>query len=480
MESKLYTTFGGISYAIQEIDSNPFTFLQCDNVVVNQRLGSGIKRGGTSHYAVTGDIWGIGAYAKETTSTKLPVYDVPIRHRRDGSTSYIETLDWSADTWGALTQGSVLTGNLGIGDICSFAQPSDLLCVCAGMPAKLTSSTGNVNKLGGAAPSSAPTLGSSGTGITGTYAYCYTFYDSTTGWESSPSAIASVTVSNKQVDISALSTTTTREGVDKKNIYRSIATGEGATVPASDGVTGGTAYFYIGQVALATTTYTDTAADSTLDLTNLSPLDGDHDPPPNPSYIVASHEGRLWIAYGKQLWFSHPYDGSNYNLEYFSYDRVFNFSSPITGLCSTNNAGLQVFLSPGFGIYTIEGRTESEFSSRISYPGLGTNYHASVCAHDENIAFWGPLGPTMITPNVGSEVHELGLPIENLIRTALLEEYNTSAFAWTVWSTNMKQFIFGWSATDSTGTAWVEADTSLVVPWMVTDTGAAVDWIENP
>lgn len=466
VRSKLYSQFSGINAAVDQLDANPLTFLQIDNISTNIKVGQGVKRGGTSHWATTGDVWGLGAYAKETASTKLPIYDVLIRHRRDGSTSYIETLDWSANTWGALTQGAVLTGDLGIGDVASFAQPSDLLCICAGMPAKLVSDTGNVNRLGGAAPTVAITLASSGTGLTGTFGYVYTWYDSSTGWESSPSSAAEITVADDQVDLSAIpinGATVSREGIDKKRIYRTIKTGEPP-------------YKFLAEIAIATATYTDTTVDD--DLGEIAPETGDHDPPPNPSYLVASHEGRLWIASGKQLWYSYPYDGSNYNLEYFSSDRVLNFPARITGLAVTRNSGLQVFCPVGFNIYEVEGRSEADFSQRTSWPALGTQYHSSVCVHDDYIAFWGPLGPTVISPD--GEVREFGIAIENLLRDALHDEYNTSAFAWTVWSSDKKQFIFGFSATSSTGAGWVETDTGIVVPWIVTDTGAGVDWIENP
>ena len=466
VESKLYSPFTGLNHAVDGLDANPLTFLKLENVITNLRLGRGVKRGGTSHWATTGNVWGIGAYAKETASSKLPIYDVLVRHRRDGSTSYIETLNWSTDTWGALTQGALISGNLGIGDIASFAQPSDLLCICAGMPAKLVSDTGNVNRLGGDAPTTAITLSSSGTGLTGTFGYVYTWYDSTTGWESSPSPAAERTITNDQMDLSGIpinGATVSREGIDKKRIYRTIYTGEPP-------------YKFLAEIDIATTTYTDTTVDD--DLGEIAPEAGDHDPPPNPAYLVASHESRLWIASGKQLYYSLPYDGSNYNLEYFSDERVFNFPARITGLAPTRNSGLQVFCPLGFNIFEIEGRSEDEFSIRTSWPALGTQYHTSVCVHDDYIAFWGALGPTVISPD--GQVREFGIGIENLLRDALHAEYNTSAFAWTVWSDDKKQFIFGFSATDSSGAGWVETDTGIVVPWIVADTGATVDWVENP
>ena len=464
-ESKLFSKYGGINQSVDAVDISPRTFLTLDNFIVNQRIGEARKRPGTYHWSVTGDIWGVGAYSKETSFTKLPVYDIPVRHRRDGSTSVIEKLNWSTLVWDTITQGTYVSTFLGVSDVWSTAQIGTLLAVCSGRPAKLTSDSGNLERLGGPAPTTAPTVGNSGTGLTGSYSFVYTFYDSTTGWESSPSpASSAVTITNKQLDLSALETTYAREGIDKKRIYRTLRTGEAP-------------YLYDGEVAIATTTYSTTVADGSLGAT--APDSGDHNPPPTTSHLVAAHENRLWISDGgKSLYYSHPYDGNNYQLEYFSSERRIDLPARITGLVVTASSGLQVFLPPGFGVYEVEGRSESQFSLRKRFDEIGTNFHDSVSTHEDFIAFWGATGPMVITPS--GVLRDFSRAIEPTLRSLLVAEYGTSVFVWSRWSDYLKQFVFGFSATDATAAQWLETETGVPVNWMDVDTGATIGWVDNP
>jgi len=94
---------------------------------------------------------------------------------------------------------------------------------------------------------------SSGSGLTADsdYIYYLTYYSSSLGRESLPFLIGTVTPtgSNCQVALSSLAESTDSD-IDYKRIYRTKA--------------GGSVYYYITEIANATTTYTDSTADSSL------------------------------------------------------------------------------------------------------------------------------------------------------------------------------------------------------------------------
>lgn len=450
----------GVATGVDQVAAPQVCFLKCDNFVISRPQNALRKRGGSAEWSHTGDIWGISGYAKVNTSPRIPVQVVPVRHRRLGGTSYIEKLNWQTSTWDTITQGANTVFD--VGDVASFAQVDDTLVICARKPAQIRDiASGNVNSLGGSAPSVAATVGAGGAGaLTGSYRYVYTFYDSTTGWESSPSPISSTfSASSQQISVSGLATSSDREGVDKKRIYRTIATGEEP-------------FFRQSEITLASASLTDNVADSALGTE--APESGDHDAPPNNSYVCAAHLGRIWIASGNVLYYSKEYDGSLNELEYFSTDRTIYFSHNITGLASTRSGGLMVFQPPGYGIYEVTGRSETTFQLLPIFPEEGTNFHASVAVHDDMVAYWGGDGPKVISPS--GVVQGFDENIRNQLRTTLTDEYDTDIFCWTVWHPGERAFLFGLSATDTTGPAWIESGTSLAATWIDSTTGVAVDW----
>jgi hypothetical protein len=442
--------------------------LKLDNFILTRQLGGYIKRGGSSKYDVTGDIWGFTGYAKQELSPRVPTRDIPIRHRRAGATSFIEKLDWSADTWSAITQGSHV--NFDIGDIMSGAMIGDLLCLCANRPAKITDiDSGNVTRLGGSAPSAAPTLAEGVAGnLTGTYRYVITFYDSTTGWESSPSDISSsLTVTAKKIELSAIPTTIDRTGIDKVKIYRTIGTGEAPYRP-------------VATINLGTTTYSDDIADSALPNTDTAPDFGDHDPPPDNAYIVAAYKQRLWIAVDNELYSSKPDDGTGVPLEYFSsLKRKEVFEEKITGLAPNRTGGMFVFQPPNFGIYEVIGRftTAVDFEIQLAYPSEGTYFHGSIAnggVHDDEIHFFGRRGSTVITPSGIRRQNTRSL--DDAFFDAMTQSYDGDAFCAAYWDSMLNQFIVSLALIDNGATAWKESGTDLSTFWVNATTGDRVNW----
>lgn len=127
------------------------------------------------------------------------------------------------------------------------------------------------------APTTAPTFDAdSGTGITGTYSYVYTYYNSVSGHESSASPIsADRVVVNKTINLSGLVASADPQ-VDKIHIYRTT--------------TGGATYFYLAEISNGTTTYADNINDTALGSTE-APVYND---PPPPFLAVEEWDGVIW------------------------------------------------------------------------------------------------------------------------------------------------------------------------------------------
>ena len=462
MKSEYYSEFLGKKVSTNQVDTPQVSFLKLHNYIVQRTEGALVKRPGSTTWDVTGDQLGISSYSKESASYLVPNVEILIRHRRNAGTSYIEKLDWSASTWSAITLGA--NTSFGASGIMQTAQYSTLMCICAGRPAKITDiSSGSISRLGGPAPTAAPTWGVSGTGLSGRTMGCYTFYDSTTGWESSPSPVTALTtVANQQIDWSGLETTCAREGVDKKRLYRTQL-----------GADGDTPFYRVTELSLATTTYADTVADTSLTAT--APEANDHDPPPTSSYVCAEYAGVLWIADGNALYYSKPYDGSNASLEYFSINRVFYFPARVTALAYTPDFGrLLVFLPSGKGIYSISGRSHETFEIDVFRDGEGTNFTTSVSSHGDLVAYWGHAGPAIVSSN--GVVVEAAKDLKEEIREIGTRDYNSDVYIVSKWQPVLGQFIWFVAATDTTFAQWEDSITGVTVNWEDSVTGALVEW----
>lgn len=458
MDAVQYSKFTGTDQSTDPIDASQTSFLKLENFIANRQLGALFPRGGSRGWAVTGDIWGLAAYARDTSSTKVPISETIIRHRRTAAITAFERLNYSTSAWDNITLGSQTFFD--IGNTTAFTQVADLMAICGGRPAQLRADLSTITRLGGPKPTAAPSVAPSSTGLTGTFRWVYTFYDPSTGWESSPSApTALTTLTNQGALLTGLQTVCARENVTKKRIYRTIETGEDP-------------FLRVTEIDLATTSYLDTLNSNFLGTT--APDFEDHNPPPSLSYLVHAHEDRLWIADGVNLWYSKIYDGAYSNLEYFSPDRLEIFPKRITGLATRPGGGLLVFQPPGFGIFEITGRTESEFKRQIQYPDEGTNFKDSVSSNGTLVAFWSADGPTFI--NDAGVDRELSFKVRNVVKDALLSEYNGDIFVWTVWNTLTKQFIFSYSVSDTARSDWYDPETGLPVFWIDEVTGQQVTW----
>ena len=486
-----YDKFIGLNSSTTQIAAPQVSFLALDNFFVNKQRNALVKRGGSyissaggySYWgngfwaldywgdgfwaespanAANGDDWGFGGYAKSTASTRVPVITIPIRHRLDGVTHYIDKYNWDARAWEPLDLGEFTSFDTG--DITGFAQIGSLFCICGDRPAKILDiDTPEVTRLGGPGPETAPSIAASVSSgaLSGRYGYCYTFYDSTTGWESSPSPITDILeVSAKDIEISSLETSCDREGVDKKRLYRTQFTGEQP-------------YFLVDEIDIADTTFSDDVIDDSLNDAINPPDIGDHDAPPENAYVVGAHDGRLWIASGSELWYSLPYIDNPVNLEYFSVTRRLALEQRITGLAVTRVYGLVVFCPPEFGVYQITGNADTGYSLGTLFPSEGTNYHPSICVKDDYLAYWGSSGPSLI--DASGRVPNFSLETRNLIKDIVMGEYNSDVFCWTVWHEESRNFIFGYSVTNDSSTAFFDTITGISVRVVDSFTGALIE-----
>jgi hypothetical protein len=150
-------------------------------------------------------------------------------------------------------------------------------------------------RLGLPAPAAAPTLApASSSGVTEDRAYVYT-YVTAWGEESAPSPaqICTVTV-GANVDLSAMSVAPVGNyNVTTKHIYRSVTTSTG------------TDYFFVGSVAIATTTFTDNVPGESLGEPLLTV--GWLAPPADMTGLIALHEGMAAGFHGKEVCICEPY-----------------------------------------------------------------------------------------------------------------------------------------------------------------------------
>jgi hypothetical protein len=149
----------------------------------------------------------------------------------------------------------------------------------------LRSGTFNVVNAGGIlVPNAAPgaSLGAAGN-VDGTVDYAVTLYDSTRDVEGNPSSTVQIVATNDQVqiDLTPITNEATNTRVTHFRIYRTLGAG-------STGV-----FYFLAQVTIATTGYTDNSADATISANDS--LLTDNDAPVIDTYgTVKAHKSYLW------------------------------------------------------------------------------------------------------------------------------------------------------------------------------------------
>lgn len=192
----------------------------------------------------------------------------------------------NSGTWQSIKSGQTGTVN----DLYDFFVLKDVLYMCNGVNGNLKYDGTNVWNMGIAAPGSAPTAASGGAGVlTGAYSYKVTFYNSTLGHESNPSAASNTfTAASNQINLTGIPTSADTQ-VNQRRLYRTT--------------TGGGVWQFLATISdNTTTTYTDNNADSALGTAVEATGNG---VPPTVAmfavykgfvFMVAKNSSRVWFS----------------------------------------------------------------------------------------------------------------------------------------------------------------------------------------
>lgn len=214
------------------------------------------------------------------------------------------------------------------------------------------------------------TIGS-GSGITATSVrYVYTMAEIVSGTvvhesDISDASVAIPSVVNKSIDISGLPTTHTNTRVSHKRLYRQD---------------NGGLYRFVANIALATSTYTDTTATLALG----APAPSNRGVPPATKYNSVYHD-RLWYAgnsdFKYRLWFSELFFGEAVGALSYIDTRD---GEEITGIA---RCGDELIVFCPQSMYSVQGYTVSDFRMRKIDPSTGCISNASIVNIKERLFF---------------------------------------------------------------------------------------------
>lgn len=386
---------------------------------------------------------------------------------RDHSSNYVATTATAVTNlvWTPVTIHSDVSSLLAVSGIVDMPQVSDTLAVFAGTPAMIDDITsGELSRLGGPVPTVAPTVSLFGVGtLTGTFYCCYTYYDPTSGWESSPSPISTVispAAQGIQWNIAGI-VAPAKKGVTKLKLYRTESSGEQVFYLVQE--------YTIGDPAVV---------ESVALLGAQAPDIGEHDPPPTGAYLGEAYANRFWTTDGgTSVRFSKAFDGDPLNLQYFPDTNEISFNQKVTALkVSERLGGLLVFKPPGFGIDIIRGTSEADFEVVPLYTELGTNYASSVTIRGEDVLFWGEGRPILIRN--GNLIPYYSKTLDDQLKDLGLDEYNAGSYVWSFFHPQYQQVFWGVSALSDSGSAWEELGSGLFASWEVKSSGLPASWSE--
>lgn len=204
------------------------------------------------------------------------------------------------------------------------------------------------SSVGFAAPTVAPTLsfGAGALSPTAGFKYVYCYRSSTSRHISTASPASANTGALTSQNITVSYTASTNPQVDKIWIFRTDD--------------GGGNYFFLVEVANATSSYTDSSADSALNDDEVAPVGHANDPLPSGASLLCWHAGRLWAASGNTLYFAAGPDCTLGNgQEAWPPANAYPVRGAITALASTTN-GLLVWTSDT--LYVVLGTDANSFT----------------------------------------------------------------------------------------------------------------------
>lgn len=276
----------------------------------------------------------------------------------------------------------------------SFQKAGNFVYACDGTSAWKWNGTTQTN-MGIAAPVVTPSLTFSSGSLSPSsgYQYVYAYKNSSTGHISTASPASANTGGLTSKNISVSYSASADPQVDKIQIYRTAD--------------GGSSYYLLVEVANATSSYTDSTADSGLNNLIVAPLAHANDPPPSGISLLVWHMGRLWAASGNTLYFSGGPDTTN-GVGQEAWPPANNFTVPgaITRLASTSQ-GLVVFTSDN--AFVVGGIDSSSFTApQLWQENFGVSNQNCV-AQDGDLLFVLTTKGQLF--EIGGSLQEIGFPI---------------------------------------------------------------------
>lgn len=282
-----------------------------------------------------------------------------------------------ADTSGTLTtiDATAFTSSSTQSHLPAFADANNLSFIINGVEAKKYNGTA-LSTFGIVQPSTGPSLAAGAAGNhNGTYEARVTFYNTSTGHESSAGTTsATVTVASKHIAWTNIPVSSDAQ-VDARKLYIRNT----ATQPV---------FYYVGTIAdNTTTTYDSNLLDSSL--TVLGPDTDSNDPPPTGVKYLAWHRSRMFVADDTAVYFSPIEDPESFNptdTEPVNPDD----SQKITGLISAFGV-LVIFKNNS--MYALVGDDPTTWSVQLIDPSVGCVAHRSIVFAGNALYWWGQQGP---------------------------------------------------------------------------------------
>lgn len=282
----------------------------------------------------------------------------------------------------------------------SFNSVANIVYWVDGVSAKKWNGT-TVTNIGIVPPTVTPALSFSSGSLSPTvgFQYVYVFKNSSTGHISTASVPSASTgiQTNKNITVGANGSGDTQ--VDKIDIYRTKD--------------GGATYFFLAEVnnpGTSSWTYTDSTADSSLNVFLIAPVAFANNPPPAGLSLLVWYAGRLWGASGNTLYFSGGPDTIN-GVGTEAWPPANNFTVPgnIQALASTSQ-GLVVFTVDD--AYVVTGTTSTTFTVPILWQSnWGVSSQNSVTQDGDTLYIFTSKGQ-IFSASQANGIQEIGFGIQ--------------------------------------------------------------------
>lgn len=449
-----YLVGGSLQSSQASSHSLPTSFLQLKNCFVDERPGAVIKRGGSISETLGATVnspLGLGIYKSSTASLLMPVNIIYMAFFNGPTFRKYESGAWSAVSQNANVSFSS-TKQM------QFAQIGTTMIMCAGRPARWNSTATEIERVGYPAPSSAATLALGAAGSpNGTYTYVYTYYNSVTGKESDWAPVsASISPVNQRVTVT-LPTGSPGSSADQKRLYRTQA--------------GGSVYYFVADVPIATGSYSDNTADAALGLQIRD--SGANALPPDSVFICKEHKARVFMIDGSDpyiLRYSEGYTGNANLIEYYPTGNSIQVEHEMTGLWS-NPASLLIFGVRKISL--LSGSSNDDFNIQPLYEGIGTLFANSIVGNGDHVCFLSERGFESIS-NRGLE--HISDDIDYELKLILSQSYGNFIYVSSAWNPAINQFLFSISASTANATPWILSSSGAVAEWEMSATSVTEEW----